>query len=138
MSAVGQPSAFDRAWEFRDQIGLSPTDLAAIGVDAQAQDQLTTLIRDTLESAGPSPVDAIDGLTQAERALTEAISWGRDPREAFDRVRAARAVLIQALQPLTDAARDTLPEALRPYVARAVANAGIDSPYRLLDLTAEQ
>jgi len=147
MSAIAQPTAFDRAWEFRDQIGLSPADLAAMRVDAQTQDQLTTLIRDALESGGtvsdaqqaaPSPSDAIDGLTQAERALTEGVSWGRDPREAFDRVWAARAALIEALQPLSNAAREALPEQLRPYVARAVANAGIDSPYRLLDLTPEQ
>ena len=46
--------------------------------------------------------------------------------------------MIRALGPLAETGRDMLPMELRGYVARAIANAGLDSPYRLVDLTAEQ
>ena len=145
-AALAQPTEWDRAWEFRDQIGLSPTDLAALGVEVEVQEELAEAVRDYFADAElpgggqaeASAIASIDALTEANRVLTKTVSWGRNPRTAFDRLRTRRAAVIETLSSPTDTARGLLPEDLRPYVARAIANVGIDSPYRLLDLTAEQ
>ena len=136
--ALAQPTEWDRAWWFREQVGLSPTDLAALGVEAEAHEALIEAVREHFADHAETDGAAIDRLSAARRKAAGTISWGRDPGADFDRLRTERQAVIRALGSPAEDARDLLPEEMRPYVVRAVANAGIDSPYRLLNLTAEQ
>jgi hypothetical protein len=135
--AFAQPTEWDQAWQFREQIGLAPTDLAALDIDAEDQEALAEAVRDYFADPEHSAL-ALDEFLEARRELVSDVSRGRDPEQAFDRVSTKRAALIQALQSLASTLRDEMPVELRPYVVHAITNTGIDSPYRLLDLTIQQ
>ncbi len=137
---LAQHEEWDHAWRSREVVGLAPTDLAALNVAPATQRQLAVAYREHVASpeADTRPLVA---LADALRAVGGEASWGRDLGDAFDQAQSRRADLILAMQPIAEAALADAPpdgECLVPYLLRAVANAGIDCPYRLLDLTEEQ
>gem|GEM_PF-2723522 len=134
----GEPSEWDRAWWFREQVGLAPTDLAAMGVPANVQEPLIIMVRGHFAAHPNTHGVLIDELAEVAREVASTVSWGRNPRNAFDHLRAQRQIVLQMLRSLGEQARDLLPVTMRPYVARAMVNTGLDSPYRLLDFTAPQ
>ena len=136
--ALAQPTEWDRAWWFREQVGLSPTDLAALDVEAEAHEALIEIVREHFAEHAETDGAVIDRLSAARRKAAGTISWGRDPGADFDHLRTERQAVILALGSLAEDAREMLPSGMRPYLVRAIANAGINSPYRLLNLTAEQ
>jgi len=135
---LAQSTEWDRAWWFREQVGLSPTDLAALDVEAEAHEALIEAVREHFADHAETDGATIDGLSAARRKAAGTISWGRDPDADFDCLHTERQAVVLALGSPAEDARDLLPEEMRSYVVRAIANAGIDSPYRLLTLTAEQ
>ena len=136
--ALGQPAEWDRAWWFREQVGLAPTDLAAMGVPANVQEPLITMVREHFAAHPNTHGVLIDELAEAAREVASTVSWGRNTRNGFDRLRAQRQIVLQMLRSLGEQARDLLPVAMRPYVVRAIVNTGLESPYRLLSLTPPQ
>ncbi|MCP4592279.1 MAG: hypothetical protein GY842_16220, partial [bacterium] len=131
------PSEWDRAWWFREQVGLAPMDLAAMDIQARPHSQLIAAVRNHFDT-NATDGQVIDALADAGRNLTKTLSWGRDSGEDFAHLRTERQNVLQALGGLTADTSNLLTVNLRMYVTRAVANVGIDSPYRLLSLTAAQ
>jgi len=116
--ALAQSTEWDRAWWFREQVGLSPTDLAALGVEAEAHEALIEAVREHFAEHAETDGATIDGLSAARRKAAGTISWGRDPGADFDRLHTERQAVILALAPVSEGDVSLLPA--EPY--RRAAN----------------
>ena len=68
--SFAQPTEWDRAWWFREQVGMAPTDLAALGLAPEAQEALITAVREHFATHAETDGVVIDRLTAAKRQVT--------------------------------------------------------------------
>jgi hypothetical protein len=135
-SSVGRAQANDleHALIFRDSVGLGAADVAATGVSPPLHADLLATVEDHLTGEGSSGAPIVNEVALADQEVMLALSSGRSADEPRDALVAARATLIESLEPLI-AECQALLAADGGLVDRAIENAGLDSPYRLLELS---
>ena len=137
-SVSAQLIEWDRAWALREQVGLAPMDIAAMNVPGAFHESLIAAVREHFGTEAETDGPLVDAVVEAERDVSMRISWGRDPADARRDLEDTRMMVIDVLAALIDDSQDRLPPNLQGYVDRAVANGGLDSPYRLLNLLPAQ